>query len=211
MIKMTSEVEIKRIKYPWGFVNIGVNIIDRSKYNEIAVASVPVGSRFVYGRREYVKLDNAYGGVFAARVDTEEGRFSLHNYIDVWCKCELRAKVHDIEHSISFEEIKYDDLLWFNREGKCSDLLSILTRSEYEKYHDLLPKAYAEEIEDGEIKKVPANEMFLTESDTYTGCCYCVTPDGEISEKLSVFDKAQYRKVLVLRDDVKVLVEKEKK
>lgn len=227
MIKTTNKMYTKTIKYPFGSCEIGVWEIDKSKYKSVSAMRIKAGTVFVYGRSEYVKLANTYGGCFAAKVDTAAGSFNTRKRgcrdgIYNWKNSALREEVHDEDRFAFFEEIAVTDLLWFDRDlttadgddyfGTCKDLVSILTLDEYKKYGRLLPDTKEEIIDPdtGELTKTAfTRELLITASSRYGGLCNVVHPEKEIDQDLLFFEPAQYRKVIVLRGDVKVLVEKE--
>lgn len=109
------------------------------------IKDVKIGSKFEFGKIEFVKLDNAYGGclclatniLFKNRFD-EDGESN-------WEISTLREKLMkvigdyiDTSALVSFDrDLTTDDGM--TDYGHCTDTISLLTCNEYRKYRKLIP------------------------------------------------------------------------
>lgn len=109
------------------------------------IKDVKIGSKFEFGKIEFVKLDNAYGGclclatniLFKNRFD-EDGKNN-------WEISTLRQKLTEVIG----DYIDTSALVPFDRDlttddgmtdyGHCTDTVSLLTCDEYRKYRKLIP------------------------------------------------------------------------
>ena len=220
MIYKTDKVKIKKIQVDNGVAEFGFYEIDKSKYIEKEVGELPKGAKFVYGRKEWIKLDDRGCDSFVAQADVQEGAFcgEYEKVTYEWERSKLRDYINDWKMNETFFEIYMKDLKHFPRklvtgcysDGIADDVVSILTLSEYDEYKPLLPPAIKVESEMGEEKEVPAEEFVLTASDDMNGLTV-VNPDGTINDEVLWCESLFYRRAMMMRGKTKVFIEKGEK
>ena len=111
------------------------------------IKDIKTGSKFKFGKIEFVKLDNTYGGCLCLAADVLfNGCFDdVEDNRNNWATSSLRQKLtEDIG-----EYIDTGALFPFDRDlttddgmteyGSCTDVVSLLTCDEYRKYRKLIP------------------------------------------------------------------------
>lgn len=118
-----------------------------------AVKHLNAGDRFFYGGIEWVKLDDAHGGVLVLAVNKQADSAFDKNNSNNWATSSLRKSLNETENGRFTEEflkdIVKDDLVEFERDlttddgmteyGTCKDFISLYTCNEYRKYRKLIP------------------------------------------------------------------------
>lgn len=111
------------------------------------IKDIKIGSKFKFGKIEFVKLDNAYGGCLCLATDVLfNGCFDCSTGdTNNWATSLLRQKLA----SVIRKYIDTSALALFDRDlttddgmteyGHCTDTVSLLTCDEYRKYRKLIP------------------------------------------------------------------------
>lgn len=106
---------------------------------------VKIGCKFKFGKIEFVKLDNAYGGCLCLAADVLfENCFDKNDKND-WATSTLRQELTEVMENY----IDTSALVPFDRDlttddgmtdyGHCTDTVSLLTCNEYRKYRRFIP------------------------------------------------------------------------
>lgn len=109
------------------------------------VKDVKLGGKFKFGKIEFVKFDNAYGGCLCFATDALfRDRFD-ENGKNNWVTSTLRQKLTEVIG----DYIDKEALVPFDRDltpeegmvdyGHCTDTVSLLTCDEYRKYRKFIP------------------------------------------------------------------------
>ena len=109
------------------------------------IKDIKIGSKFKFGKIEFVKLDNTYGGCLCLATDVLFNGCFDEDGKNNWATSTLRQKLtEDIG-----EYIDTGALFPFDRDlttddgmteyGSCTDVVSLLTCGEYRKYRKLIP------------------------------------------------------------------------
>lgn len=111
------------------------------------VKDVKLGGKFKFGKIEFVKLDNAYGGCLCFATDALfKDRFD-NDGKNNWVTSTLRQKLT----AVIGDYIDKEALVPFDRDltpeegmvdyGHCTDTVSLLTCDEYHKYKKFIPNS----------------------------------------------------------------------
>lgn len=109
------------------------------------IKDVKIGKKFKFGKIEFVKLDNAYGGCLCLTASVLFGDCFDNNGENDWATSTLRQKLMkvigdyiDTSALVPFDrDLTTDDGL--TDYGHCTDTVSLLTCDEYRKYRKLIP------------------------------------------------------------------------
>lgn len=109
------------------------------------IKDVKIGSKFKFGKIEFVKLDNAYGGCLCLATNILFGNRFDEDRENNWEISTLRQKLMEVIG----DYIDTSTLVSFDRDlttddgvtdyGHCTDTISLLTCDEYRKYRKLIP------------------------------------------------------------------------
>lgn len=164
------------------------------------IKDVKIGSKFEFGKIEFVKLDNAYGGclclatniLFKNRFDEDSG--------NNWEISTLREKLM----KVIGDYIDTGSLVPFDRDlttddgltdyGHCTDTISLLTCDEYRKYRKLIPNC-------GEW-----NWTITAESVIYSDNVRIVNSGGSLNLSNAYYGNIGVRPLCVLKPDTIVEV-----
>ena len=114
----------------------------------MVIRDIEIGSKFKFGKIEFVKLDNSYGGCLCLAADVLfEDCFDENNQNN-WAASSLRQKLTEVIG----DYIDTSALVPFDRDlttddgmtdyGHCTDTVSLLTCDEYRKYRKLIPDCW---------------------------------------------------------------------
>ena len=116
------------------------------------IKDIKIGSKFKFGKIEFVKLDNTYGGCLCLAADVLfNGCFDdVEDNRNNWATSSLRQKLtEDIGEYIDTgalfpfdRDLTTDDGL--TEYGSCTDVVSLLTCNEYRQYRKLIPNCRQE-------------------------------------------------------------------
>lgn len=165
------------------------------------IKDVKIGSKFEFGKIEFVKLDNAYGGclclatniLFKNRFDEDSG--------NNWEISTLREKLMkvigdyiDTSALVPFDrDLTTDDGL--TDYGHCTDTISLLTCDEYRKYRKLIPNC-------GDW-----NWTITADNVTYSDNVRGVYSDGSLDHDDAYYGRRGVRPLCVLKPDTIVEVQ----
>lgn len=109
------------------------------------IKDVKIGSKFKFGKIEFVKLDNSYGGCLCLATGVLFGGCVDEDNLNNWATSTLRQKLMEVIG----DYIDTSALVPFDRDlttddgmtdyGHCTDTISLLTCDEYRKYRKLIP------------------------------------------------------------------------
>lgn len=109
------------------------------------IKDVKIGSKFKFGKIEFVKLDNSYSGCLCLATDVLFGDCFDEDNLNNWATSTLRQKLMEVIG----DYIDKEALVPFDRDlttddgmtdyGHCTDTVSLLTCDEYRKYRKLIP------------------------------------------------------------------------
>ena len=109
------------------------------------IKDVKIGSKFKFGKIEFVKLDNAYGGCLCLATAVLFRDCFDEDNLNNWVTSSLRQKLTEVIG----DYIDTSALVPFDRDlttddgmtdyGHCTDSVSLLTCDEYRKYRKLIP------------------------------------------------------------------------
>lgn len=165
------------------------------------IKDVKIGSKFKFGKIEFVKLDNSYGGclclatdiLFKNRFDEDSG----NNWEISTLRQELMKVIGDyIDTSalVPFDrDLMTDDGM--TDYGHCTDTVSLLTCDEYRKYRKLIPHC-------GEWQWT-----ITADSETYSYIVRYVRSDGSLSIYDAYYGSLGVRPLCVLKPDTIVEVQ----
>lgn len=109
------------------------------------IKDVKIGSKFKFGKIEFVKLDNSYGGCLCLATDVLFRDCFDEDNLNNWATSSLRQKLV----KVIGDYINTSALVPFDRDlttddgmtdyGHCTDTVSLLTCDEYRKYRKFIP------------------------------------------------------------------------
>ena len=109
------------------------------------IKDVKIGSKFKFGKIEFVKLDNTHSGCLCLATGVLFGGYVDEDNLNNWATSTLRQKLMEIIG----DYIDKEALVPFDRDlttddgmtdyGHCTDTVSLLTCDEYRKYRKLIP------------------------------------------------------------------------
>ena len=109
------------------------------------IKDVKIGSKFKFGKIEFVKLDNSYSGCLCLATGVLFGDCFDEDNLNNWATSTLRQKLMEVIG----DYIDKEALVPFDRDlttddgmtdyGHCTDTVSLLTCDEYRKYRKLIP------------------------------------------------------------------------
>ena len=109
------------------------------------IKDVKIGSKFKFGKIEFVKLDNTHSGCLCLATDVLFGDCFDEDNLNNWATSTLRQKLMEVIG----DYIDTSALVPFDRDlttddgmtdyGHCTDTVSLLTCDEYRKYRKLIP------------------------------------------------------------------------
>ena len=112
---------------------------------EKIIKNVKIGSKFKFGKIEFVKLDNSHEGSLCLAIDVLFNNCFDKNGKNNWATSTLRKKLAKVVGNY----IDTCALIPFDRDlttddgmtdyGSCTDTVSLLTCDEYRKYRKLIP------------------------------------------------------------------------
>lgn len=122
-----------------------------------AVKDLNAGDRFIYGGIEWVKLDDAHGGVLVLAVNKQADSAFDKNESNNWATSSLRKSLNATKNgrftAAFLKDVVKEDLVEFERDlttddgmteyGTCKDFVSLYTCDEYRKYRKLIPECGA--------------------------------------------------------------------
>jgi hypothetical protein len=111
----------------------------------MTIKDVKIGKKFKFGKIEFVKLDNSYGGCLCLATDVLFRDCFDENGKNDWATSTLRQKLMEVIGNY----IDTSALVTFDRDlttadgmtayGHCTDTVSLLTCDEYRKYRKFIP------------------------------------------------------------------------
>ena len=109
------------------------------------IKDVKIGCKFKFGKIEFVKLNNSYGGCLCLATDVLFRDCFDEDNLNNWATSTLRQKLMEVIG----DYIDKEALVPFDRDlttddgmtdyGHCMDTVSLLTCDEYRKYRKLIP------------------------------------------------------------------------
>ena len=109
------------------------------------IKDVKIGSKFNFGKIEFVKLDNTHSGCLCLATGVLFGGCVDEDNLNNWATSTLRQKLMEVIG----DYIDKEALVLFDRDlttddgmtdyGHCTDTVSLLTCDEYRKYRKLIP------------------------------------------------------------------------
>jgi hypothetical protein len=165
------------------------------------IKDVKIGSKFKFGKIEFVKLDNAYGGCLCLATNILFGNRFDEDSENNWEISTLRQELMkvigdyiDISALVSFDrDLTTDDGI--TDYGHCTDTVSLLTCDEYRKYRRLIPN-YEE-----------WHWTITADSVTYSFSVRSVNSDGSLDYGNAYYGVGGVRPLCVLKPDTIVEVQ----
>ena len=166
------------------------------------IKDVKIGSKFKFGKIEFVKLDNSYGGCLCLATGVLFGDCFDEDNLNNWATSTLRQKLMEVIG----DYIDTSALVPFDRDlttddgmtdyGHCTDTVSLLTCDEYRKYRKLIPNC-------GE-----SHWTITADSLVYSYSVRYVNSDGSLDYGDAYYGSDGVRPLCVLKPDTIVEVEK---
>lgn len=164
------------------------------------INDVKIGSKLEFGKIEFVKLDNAYGGCLCLATNILFGNRFDEDSESNWEISTLRQELMkvigdyiDISALVPFDrDLMTDDGL--TDYGHCTDTVSLLTCDEYRKYRRLIPNC-------GECQWT-----ITADSVTYSYYVRIVYSDGSLDISSAYFGNNGVRPLCVLKPNTIVEV-----
>lgn len=165
------------------------------------IKDVKIGSKFKFGKIEFIKLDNAYGGCLCLATNILfENRFDEDSETN-WEISTLREELM----KVIGDYIDTSALVPFDRDlttddgmtdyGHCTDTVSLLTCDEYRKYRKLIPNCWEE------------HWTITADSVTYSDNVRGVYSDGSLDYCNAYYGVGGVRPLCVLKPDTIVEVQ----
>ena len=109
------------------------------------IKDIKIGSKFKFGKIEFVKLDNTYGGCLCLAADVPFNDCFDEGNLNNWATSTLRQKlpivirkyINTSALALLDRDLTTDDGM--TEYGHCTDTVSLLTCDEYRKYRKLIP------------------------------------------------------------------------
>lgn len=165
------------------------------------IKDIKIGSKFKFGKIEFVKLDNAYGGCLCLATNILFGNRFDEDSESNWEISTLRQKLMEVIG----DYIDTSTLVSFDRDlttddgvtdyGHCTDTISLLTCDEYRKYRKLIPNC-------GEW-----HWTITADSVTYSDNVRGVYSDGSLDYDHAYYGVGGVRPLCVLKPDTIVEVQ----
>ena len=165
------------------------------------IKDVKIGKKFKFGKIEFVKLDNAYGGCLCLTASVLFRDCFDRNGKNDWATSSFRQKLTEVIG----DYIDTSALVPFDRDlttddgmtdyGHCTDTVSLLTCDEYRKYRKLIPNCWEE------------HWTITADSVTYSDNVRGVYSDGSLDYCNAYYGVGGVRPLICLDKDTLVEVE----
>ena len=165
------------------------------------IKDVKIGKKFKFGKIEFVKLDNSYGGCLCLATGVLFGGCVDEDNLNNWATSTLRQKLMEVIG----DYIDTSALVPFDRDlttddgqlkyGSCTDVVSLLTCNEYRKYREFIPNC---------------GKWYWTitaDSIKYLCSIRYITPGGSLLSEHAFICYGGVRPLCVLKSDTVVEVE----
>ena len=177
--------------------------------DKVSVCELNTGDRFIYGDIEWVKLDDAHGGVLVLAVSTYADFIFDKNDRNKWETSSLRKSLNETKNGHFTEKFLKDvvkeDLIEFERDlttddgltdyDTCKDFISLYTCNEYRKYRKLIPECGS------------WHWTITADSLVHSNLVRLVFSDGSLRTHYAYLGSYGVRPLCVLKSDVEVEVE----